>query len=50
MKTLRQLHTEEDDEQRFQEDLKKAVRESLGMCSVLDFLSIPPLSLEACIK
>ncbi|XP_009386394.2 uncharacterized protein LOC103973523 isoform X2 [Musa acuminata AAA Group] len=29
VKTLRQLHTEEDDEQRFQEDLKKAVRESL---------------------
>ncbi|RWW62822.1 hypothetical protein BHE74_00030028, partial [Ensete ventricosum] len=29
VKTLRQLHNEEDDEQRFQEDLKKAVRESL---------------------
>ena len=29
-KTLRQLHTEEADEERFQADLKKAVRQSLG--------------------
>lgn len=29
-KTLRELHAEEDDEERFQEDLKKAVRQSLG--------------------
>lgn len=29
-KTLRQLHAEEDDEERFQADLKKAVRQSLG--------------------
>ncbi|XP_077212791.1 uncharacterized protein LOC143858661 isoform X2 [Tasmannia lanceolata] len=28
-KTLRQLHTEEDDDERFQADLKKAVRQSL---------------------
>ena len=31
-KTLRQLHTEEDDEERFQADLEKAVRQSLGKC------------------
>lgn len=30
-KTLRQLHVEDDDEERFQADLKKAVRQSLGM-------------------
>ncbi|CAN4100452.1 unnamed protein product [Withania somnifera] len=29
MKTLRQLHVEEDDEERFQADLKRAVRQSL---------------------
>ena len=29
-KTLRQLQAEEDDEERFQADLKKAVRQSLG--------------------
>lgn len=29
-KTLRQLQAEEDDEERFQSDLKKAVRQSLG--------------------
>lgn len=34
-KTLRQLQAEEDDEERFQADLKKAVRQSLGK----DFLS-----------
>lgn len=29
-KTLRQLQAEEDEEERFQADLKKAVRQSLG--------------------
>lgn len=29
-KTLRQLHAEEDDEERFQAELNKAVRQSLG--------------------
>lgn len=29
-KTLRQLQAEEDDEERFQADLKQAVRQSLG--------------------
>lgn len=33
-KTLRQLSAEEDDEERFQADLKKAVRESLGVSSL----------------
>lgn len=30
-KTLRQIHSEEDDEERFQADLQRAVRQSLGM-------------------
>ena len=29
-KTLRELHAEEDVEERFQEDLKRAVHQSLG--------------------
>jgi len=29
-KTLRQLHVEDEEEERFQADLKKAVRQSLG--------------------
>lgn len=33
-KTLRQLQAEEDDEERFQADLKKAVRQSLGKFSL----------------
>lgn len=36
-KTLRQLHAEEDDEERFQADLKQAVRQSLGKLSPFFF-------------
>lgn len=36
-KTLRQLHVEDDDEERFQADLKKAVRQSLGVHIYLFF-------------
>ncbi|KAL5976677.1 hypothetical protein ACLOJK_021010 [Asimina triloba] len=35
MKTLRQLHAEEEDEERFQADLQKAVRQSLVLGSTL---------------
>lgn len=34
-KTLRQLQAEEDDEERFQADLKQAVRQSLGKSLLL---------------
>lgn len=34
-KTLRQLQAEEDDEERFQADLKQAVRQSLGKLYIL---------------
>jgi hypothetical protein len=30
-KSLRQIHDEKEDEERFQEDLKRAVQQSLGM-------------------
>jgi len=36
-KTLRQLHVEDDGEERFQADLQKAVRQSLGMHIYLSF-------------
>lgn len=35
--TLRPLHAELDDEERFQADLKKAVRQSLGKCYTFFF-------------
>lgn len=34
-KTLKELQVEHDEEERFQADLKKAVRQSLGMILVL---------------
>lgn len=39
-KTLRQLHAEEEDEERFQADLKKAVRQSLGKMFAITSFSI----------
>ncbi|KAM7479967.1 hypothetical protein LguiA_028180 [Lonicera macranthoides] len=41
-KTLRQLHSEEDDEERFQADLKKAVRQSLD--TFHSHKKLPPIS------
>ncbi|KAM7471373.1 hypothetical protein LguiA_009556 [Lonicera macranthoides] len=46
-KTLRQLHTEEDDEERFQADLEKAVRQSLDtfhLHTKLPLISSPRIS------
>lgn len=39
-KTLRQLQEEDDDEERFQADLKKAVDQSLGICHFNCYLFI----------
>uniref|UniRef100_A0A1D1YV94 Inactive ubiquitin carboxyl-terminal hydrolase 54 n=1 Tax=Anthurium amnicola TaxID=1678845 RepID=A0A1D1YV94_9ARAE len=43
-KTLRQLHAEEDDEERFQADLKKAVRQSLDTFQAQKCLPMAPIS------
>ncbi|KAI3941239.1 hypothetical protein MKX01_029813 [Papaver californicum] len=41
-KSLRELHAEEDDEERFQADLKKAVRQSLDTFQARQFSSVIP--------
>ncbi|KAK4735325.1 hypothetical protein R3W88_009586 [Solanum pinnatisectum] len=41
-KTLRQLHVEDDDEERFQADVHKAVRQSLDMCHAHKKLPLLP--------